>query len=714
MVSQKDKLDWLPPGWKLHVKLINYRKYKWYVHPETHQKFYSKPAVLRYLKHGSIHDNNNTYVPTEARDNKRSEEQQMELVLPAGWTIQVRTRNKGHRKGTPYKCYIDPSSGTKFFSKPEVFRYLQSTHSNAGPSGQNERRLTRHSSRNRPLDQVKAEEFRVEENISHMSKTRASRRILSAKNEIKAEESGVVANVSQISKTPVSRRLSSRKSERPVDKVEAKDTVVEPTVSQIPKTPASRRLPSGKKEVVIENTVDEDLPSGWIKEMRKKLCGTQVVRTDPFYFHPVSGLVFRSKVEVLRYLETGEISRHAYWRRTSGNDVNKEEFEIVKASPTVTVETEITTNHTPRKVLLAGEKASKSIPLLMRESGVLKQDAVRRITRSSTRVRPTSSGEPGVLLPEVRDDDGKSMNSSLAALELPSTSTVSSLTVRNTVAVPINGCRNKKAKTTKRKTMNPNMVSEPSRSSKRLAGFDAQPVFHSIPVERALRATSKKCTRVKTVPSLVYASNNLQDKPKPPDAETQNTLDFSTEEPWNNSDSLMQNAPLVFPENEVIDAPPITIVPSSERDTAVLHPRDQPILIMQPDVLLRSKEKSFPNCPVGPVPEEKPGSIASREPDQSGSAFSFPPPLWSDPCLEFAYKTLTGAIPLDDNLAIEDYIQHDQHQLRTSKHHDEFHSLPDIDMPGFLQNDATKPAPLLSDSVRLPKGNSLAPRKTSR
>ena len=31
--------------------------------------------------------------------------------------------------------------------------------------------------------------------------------------------------------------------------------------------------------------------------------------------------------------------------------------------------------------------------------------------------------------------------------------------------------------------------------------------------------------------------------------------------------------------------------------------------------------------------------------------------VWSDPCLEFAFKTLTGAIPIEDNLDIEGYFQ---------------------------------------------------------
>ncbi|XP_031278277.1 methyl-CpG-binding domain-containing protein 13-like [Pistacia vera] len=67
---------------------------------------------------------------------------------------------------------------------------------------------------------------------------------------------------------------------------------------------------SASKVVVEKSTVD-DLPPGWIKEtkIRKNAFG---VRRDPYYTDPVSGYVFRSKKDVFRYLETGEISRHAF------------------------------------------------------------------------------------------------------------------------------------------------------------------------------------------------------------------------------------------------------------------------------------------------------------------------------------------------------------------------------------------------------------------
>lgn len=39
-----------------------------------------------------------------------------------------------------------------------------------------------------------------------------------------------------------------------------------------------------------------------------------------FYIDPKSGYIFRSKKDVFRYLETGEISRHAFKPKDGGDD----------------------------------------------------------------------------------------------------------------------------------------------------------------------------------------------------------------------------------------------------------------------------------------------------------------------------------------------------------------------------------------------------------
>ncbi|CAL9045539.1 unnamed protein product [Musa banksii] len=55
----------------------------------------------------------------------------------------------------------------------------------------------------------------------------------------------------------------------------------------------------------IENTPYE-LPHGWIKEIRLRNSGTKI-KKDSFYFDPVSGYEFRSLKDVFRYIETGDI-----------------------------------------------------------------------------------------------------------------------------------------------------------------------------------------------------------------------------------------------------------------------------------------------------------------------------------------------------------------------------------------------------------------------
>ncbi|KAF7810249.1 methyl-CpG-binding domain-containing protein 13-like [Senna tora] len=39
--------------------------------------------------------------------------------LPEGWTVDIKIRKSGGSKGAPYKIYIDPLNGYKFYSKPE-------------------------------------------------------------------------------------------------------------------------------------------------------------------------------------------------------------------------------------------------------------------------------------------------------------------------------------------------------------------------------------------------------------------------------------------------------------------------------------------------------------------------------------------------------------------------------------------------------------------
>ncbi|KAK2653820.1 hypothetical protein Ddye_013676 [Dipteronia dyeriana] len=65
-----------------------------------------------------------------------------------------------------------------------------------------------------------------------------------------------------------------------------------------------------KDKFIIERAEPEGLPPGWIKEI-KVTKSAHKVRRDPFYIDPVSGYIFRSMRDVSRYLETGDLGRLA-------------------------------------------------------------------------------------------------------------------------------------------------------------------------------------------------------------------------------------------------------------------------------------------------------------------------------------------------------------------------------------------------------------------
>ncbi|KAK7399236.1 hypothetical protein VNO78_10415 [Psophocarpus tetragonolobus] len=113
--------------------------------------------------------------------NSNSKQQSIEKAnerpdwLPDGWSMEVRTRKSGVHMGSGYKyplflehqlavsqvvtaatdvrltfcpklCYIEPLKGYKFFSKPEVLRYLETVKDNNGTSKKGKKCSNMHSS----------------------------------------------------------------------------------------------------------------------------------------------------------------------------------------------------------------------------------------------------------------------------------------------------------------------------------------------------------------------------------------------------------------------------------------------------------------------------------------------------------------------------------------------------------------------------------------
>ncbi|GMJ10956.1 hypothetical protein HRI_004764800 [Hibiscus trionum] len=233
--------DWLPPGWTREFRFQKTgRRITQYVNLASGQRFFTKDDLIRYTKMESKQcanklptlrknmtstANDQAVVTTAVHENERPE------WLPKNWLVEVKTRKSGVTFGKRYKTYVDPSTGLRFKSEPEVLRFL----SNAVSSKRNPEQKKRDS--------------------------------------------------------------------RP------------------------------RKKVVIEKSTDDDLPSGWTKEVmiRRNVYG---IRRYAYYTDPVSGYVFCSKRTVLHYLETGEIAKTAFLPKKDNDDqilTNADESQLPAA-----------------------------------------------------------------------------------------------------------------------------------------------------------------------------------------------------------------------------------------------------------------------------------------------------------------------------------------------------------------------------------------------
>ncbi|GAB4834379.1 hypothetical protein Ancab_032633 [Ancistrocladus abbreviatus] len=316
----KNSSDWPPPGWKIHVQVKNGRKIKSYINKNLGQKLYSKAAVVRCINSGSI---NVKMTQPMNGDIKRSSVRKGNQVvkkinefpdwLPDGWTMEWRTRKSGSKKGTKYKCYIDLSTGSTFYSVPEVSRYLETL---------------RHSA------------------SSSQTKSGAYLDLLS--------------DAKSASESRASRYLTTRQGKKHLQ------STSDPNVLKNARTHMGKKCLLKRRKVVIENSVDQGLPPGWIKEIRTKQTGDKT-RRDLFYINAEIGYVFRSRKDVDRYLETGVVSRHAYKRKNCG--VNEELTGSIKTSPLSAKRKKIDQSAVQTQLCAGAENDEESTPAMHTKGG---------------------------------------------------------------------------------------------------------------------------------------------------------------------------------------------------------------------------------------------------------------------------------------------------------------------------------------------------------
>ncbi|XP_034924531.1 uncharacterized protein [Populus alba] len=118
--------DWLPEGWRVEVKVRDSgKKDKFYFPPTGGIRFNSKIEVSRYLNLSHPKSEEKEGSNDQWSSNKVVIEKTVPEGLPLGWTKEIKVTKKGGRtRRDPF--YTDPVSGCVFRSMKEAHRYIES------------------------------------------------------------------------------------------------------------------------------------------------------------------------------------------------------------------------------------------------------------------------------------------------------------------------------------------------------------------------------------------------------------------------------------------------------------------------------------------------------------------------------------------------------------------------------------------------------------
>ncbi|KAJ7944887.1 Methyl-CpG-binding domain protein [Quillaja saponaria] len=274
----------LPAGWIVQNEVQKSgRKIRVYKNVETGLKVFSKDDVIHHLKVRSTYLEKPQKINKQTnRKSKSNPKQTVQKTienpewLPDGWKMELRTRNSGSKVGTRYKCYIETMTGCTFYSKPEVLQYL---------------------------------------------------------------------------KTINQRSCCSKKRRGCTDM-------------------------HYESKVVAAKHTTEDLPPGWKKDVKiRKIRGG--IKKDPYYIDPASGYAFRSKKDVLRYLEAGDMSscamRPIKWQ-INDKELRTEKFTGSAPCLVVHPSSAVKMQHSTRRKPFGGKGRSDRSCLKLQEAKSLKID----------------------------------------------------------------------------------------------------------------------------------------------------------------------------------------------------------------------------------------------------------------------------------------------------------------------------------------------------
>nr|XP_016489756.1 PREDICTED: uncharacterized protein LOC107809609 [Nicotiana tabacum] len=515
-----------------------------------------------------------------------------------------------------------------------------------------------------------------------------------------------------------------------------------------------------------EASVDE-LPPGWKKEIRIRQ-NARGIRKDPFYTDPVHGYVFRSKKDVMRYLQTGDISRCAM--RPAKRDPDS---EMKGNSPSTrgASSKKLGCSLSRRQAFSIEESKggecfdTYSLALQAESSNEHPESSVFNSTIISSTVADItekhSCGNVNVdaeirldMERELRDSIGDTKAIAAESVDVKRSLAVSPQTVFfPELQLPENKKKkhsNKKLPAQLRKIRNEELFTPVRRVSKRLSGHYSEVVpdlnvgecgpgsvssGHPLTVsgrelsQQADLAISdhaflrkialsqddqleivkcpsegqafKEQKAAKELTSEKQDDRRILRDPQPAEisyeigkvhlehqvVKERPTAQDSQKRLLNNSwPAQLASGSRVLPvENQYVSERCSVEQVSEKRDYENMQWRDSQL----GESSQRSRELNVENQPVR---EKQTGELVTENQDEQSRRLqaqlaSYPfGDYWSDPCLEFAFKTLTGAIPVEDTLAFQGSSQQEFNTSYTQAD-DGCFELPLFNTSSFYMND---------------------------
>ncbi|KAL2527264.1 Methyl-CpG binding transcription regulator [Abeliophyllum distichum] len=425
-------------------------------------------------------------------------------------------------------------------------------------------------------------------------------------------------------------------------------------------------------KIDIKKTVAENLPPGWIKEIRIKKNGRRT-RSDPSYIDPVSGRHFRSMQEVFRYLEArdpGKVeskpkdrgpicaaSRDPSQSSSSGAKRqrladNKEDKHVTgdqsskpgsKGASTKNVDPPEANHH---QQSVKDDAVSGDVPGKLSLVNKVEQheDTVKQYMKSAdsshSTVDKNANGDPsltsGLESAEMNNDNTLETNN----LEQRVKQNESVTGDLPDMQLQVNRMEQHENRTNpkKQKRMNGKTLGDlPRRTSERLAKIEvdrsvevktrneARPVS-SLSGETDVNGTNKFCNR--------GSSNGIEK--------------FKTE----NSDDNKQKSSAILPLGD-LSPPKMLAGDDCKGGEKQEMPIDMSFNDLLKDPCIEFAIKTLTGAiPIDDVNKVNDSSVSTLPSSSAISVSSSDLPagdVWADPCFEFAVKTLTGEIPTVDN-----------------------------------------------------------------